>query len=255
MALKARLQAGRPAIGWWLELQSPIAAEVLAGAGYDCALIDMEHGPGSVLDAIQLMQAMSGAAVAPLLRVSSNDTAEIKRALDAGVQGVMIPAIASRAEAEAAVAACRYPPEGVRGMAAPIVRASDYGRRWRDYVREANESLLVMCQIESRAGVEAVAEIAAVPGVDMLFLGPFDLSANMGFMGEPDHPEVRAAIAAVEQAAREAGKLLGGIPTPERGIEQLVADGYELLLPDVDTVMIRDAAEASLARWRAIVGR
>lgn len=254
MDLKARLQAGRPAIGWWLELQSPIAAEVMAGSGYDCVLIDLEHGPGGVLDAVQLMQAMAATPIAPLIRVTSNDAAEIKRALDAGVHGVMIPAVNSRSEAEAAVAACRYPPDGIRGMAAPIVRASGYGRRWQDYVREVNEQLLVMCQIESRAGVEAVAEIAAVPGVDMVFIGPFDLSANMGFMGQPDHPEVKQAIAAVEAAARSAGRLLGGIPTPERGVEDLVADGYALVLPDVDTVMIRDAADASIAGWRAALG-
>ena len=255
MDFKARLKEGHQAIGWWLELQSPIAAEVMAGAGYDCVLIDQEHGPGGILDAIHLMQAMAASPLAPLLRVSANDAAEIKRALDAGVHGVMIPVIESGAEAEAAVAACRYPPEGIRGMAAPIVRASGYGRRWRDYVKEANEQLLIMCQIESRAGIEAVEEIAEVPGVDMLFIGPFDLSANMGHMGEPDHPEVRAAIGRAEQAAREAGKLLGGIQTPERGVDQLAADGYALVLSDVDTVLLRDAAESSVARWRALVGR
>ena len=252
--LKARLTSGRPAVGCWLELMSPIATEVLAGAGYDCLLIDLEHGPGGYREAVAMLQAMNGSASAPLIRVPSNDPVEIKRALDCGVEGIMIPAVDSRAEAEAAVAACRYPPRGKRGMAAPIVRASGYGRRWRDYVRDADECLLVICQIESGAAVEAIDEIAAVEGVDLLFIGPFDLSANLGHLGEPDHTEVKAAIARVEAAAKSAGKLLGAIPTEGRGLGALIAAGHDLVLPDVDSMILRGGAEAGVARWRDALG-
>ena len=248
--LKRELLAGRPAFGCWLELFSPLAAEIVAQAGYDCVMIDLEHGPGSLMDAIALFHAVQGAGAAPLLRVPANDPVALKRALDIGPAGVMIPAVNARAEAEAAVAACRYAPRGVRGMAAPVVRASRYGADWQTYVQNAHETLLVICQIESRAAVEAVEEIAAVQGVDMLFVGPFDLSANVGHLGEPDHPEVRELIAAVERAAKAAGKLLGAIPTPGRGVEDLLAAGYDLLLPDMDSLMLRDAARAALARWR-----
>ncbi len=249
--LKAELLAGRPAFGCWLELFSPLAAEIVAQAGYDCVMIDLEHGPGSLMDALALLHAVQGAGAAPLLRVPANDPVELKRALDIGLAGVMIPSVDSRAEAEAAVGACRYPPRGIRGMAAPIVRAAGYGADWKAYVQRADEALLVICQIESRAAVEAVDEIAAVEGVDMLFVGPFDLSASVGHLGQPDHPEVRELIAAIERAAVNAGKLLGGIPTPERGVEELLAAGYHLLLPDADSLLLRDAARAGLARWRA----
>ena len=230
---------------------SPIVAEVVAQAGYDFVLIDLEHGPGSYLDAIALMQAIQGRDCAPLMRVPSNDEVALKRALDTGVVGVMVPAVNTAAEAEAAVAACHYPPRGRRGMAAAIVRGADYGLRAAEYIESAGEELLVMCQIESAEAVENVVAIAGTEGVDMLFVGPFDLSANVGHLGEPDHPEVRAMIARVEAAAKAAGKLLGAIPTPERSAAELVAAGYELIIADADVVLLRDGARASLATLRA----
>ncbi|MCH8036765.1 MAG: hypothetical protein IIC53_06515 [Proteobacteria bacterium] len=248
--LKQRIAERGPLFGCWLEMFSPIAAEVVAQAGYDCVLIDLEHGPGSYLDAISLMHAVQGRACAPLMRVPSNDEVALKRALDIGVAGVMVPAVDTAAQAEAAVAACRYPPKGRRGMAASIVRASDYGARWRDYVERAGDDLLVMCQIESGEAVENAAAIAAVEGVDMLFIGPFDLSAGVGHLGEPDHPEVRAMIDRVEAVAQAAGKRLGAIPTPGRSVAELVAAGYDLIMVDADVLLLRDAARASLAKLR-----
>ena len=250
---KERLTGGTPAIGCWLHLFSPIAAEVVAQAGYDCVMIDLEHGPGGLMDAIVLMQAVQGCDCAPLLRVAANDPVRIKRALDTGIAGVMVPAVDSKAEAEAAVEACRYPPQGRRGMAPTIVRASGYGADWQGYVERAARDLLIICQIESAAAVRAAGEIAAVEGIDMLFLGPFDLSAALGYVGQPDHPEVQACIAETEQAAKAAGVLLGGISTPARSAEALFAAGYHLVLPDVDTVLLRDGARASVARLRAAV--
>ena len=250
-AFKQRLVAGQPAFGCWLEMFSPIAAEIIALVGYDCVLIDLEHGPGSYLDALSLMQAVEGLGPAPLVRVPSNDPVAIKRVLDIGAAGVMVPAVNTPEQAEAAVAACRYPPRGKRGMAASIVRASDYGLRWRDYVAEVGDNLLVMCQIESAAAVENAARIAAVDGVDMLFIGPFDLSANTGHLGEPDHPEVRAMIVGVERVAKDAGRLLGGIPTAERSVAELLGAGYDLVLADADVALLREAALTSLAAMRA----
>lgn len=248
--LKAELKAGQPAFGVWIELFSPMAAEILAQAGYDCAMIDLEHGPGSYLDAVSVMQAMRAGDAVPMLRVESNDAVAIKRALDIGISGIMIPAVNSAAEAEAAVAACRYPPNGMRGCAVGIVRASDYGSRWQDYMAEVDERLLVICQIESAAAVENVEAIAAVAGVDLLFVGPFDLSANLGYLGQPDHPRVREAIARIEAAAKSAGKLLGNIPTAERSALELAQAGYGLILADADSMLLRDAARASIASFR-----
>jgi len=254
-SLKARLNSGDRAIGCWLHLLSPTAAEIISQAGYDCVMIDLEHGAATYRDAISLMQAVQGRDCAPLLRVPANDPVEIKRALDTGISGIMIPSVNSKAEATAAVKACRYPPLGSRGMAPTLVRAAGYGVDWRGYVERANDQLLVICQIETGPAVDAVAEIAAVEGVDMLFLGPFDLSASLGHLGAPDHPEVLARIAVVEQATKAAGVRLGGIPTPERTAEVLFAAGYDLVLADFDVLMLRDAARASVARLRAAQGR
>jgi len=248
---KRRIAAGRPVFGCWLEMCSPIAAEIVAQAGYDSVLIDLEHGPGSILDAVSLMHAVQGSKCAPFIRVPTNDPVVLKRVLDIGVAGVMIPAVNTAAEATAAVSACRYPPQGLRGMAASIVRASDYGARWREYTGAAAESLLIMCQIESANGVENAAAIAAVEGVDMLFIGPFDLSAGLGHLGHPDHADVRQKIAHVEAAAKQAGRALGGIPTPGRSADDLLAAGYRLILADADVGLLGETARARVKALRA----
>lgn len=254
-SLKQRMRAGLAANGFWSELYSPAAAEIMAAAGYDCAMIDLEHGTGDLTDAVAMMRALQGSGCTPLVRVPANDAAWIKRVLDAGARGVMIPAVDTPEEAEAAVAACHYPPRGRRGMAAPIVRAAGYGQDWRGYVRDIAENLLVICQVESGAAVDAAARIAAIDGVDMIFIGPFDLSARLGHMGEPDHPEVRAAIAEVERVAKAAGCLLGAIPTPERSPEDLYKAGYDLVLADIDLVILREGARAGVAALRKAGGR
>lgn len=250
MTFKSRLAHGQAAAGCWINLFNPMAAEMVAQAGYDFVMIDMEHGPGAFMDAIAVMQAINADACEPLLRVSANDPVLIKRALDAGATGLMVPAVNSRQEAEAAVAACRYPPAGVRGVAPTIVRASRYGAEWQDYAARANEDTLVICQIESETALEAAVDIAGVEGVDMLFIGPFDLSASMGFLGQPDHPEVRSRIETVEKIAKGAGRLLGGIPTGERSAKDLYEAGYDLVLAGSDLLLLREALYADAARLR-----
>jgi 2-keto-3-deoxy-L-rhamnonate aldolase RhmA len=167
----------------------------------------------------------------------------------------MIASVNDEAEARAAVAACHYAPRGNRGMAATIVRASGFGMDWQGYVRRIEEDVVVMCQIETGRAVENAEKIAAVDGVDLLFIGPFDLSASMGFLGQPDHPEVRSAIGRIEVAAKATGTLIGGISTPERSAEELLADGYDLILPDCDVALLGAAARASVARLKAAVTR
>ncbi|WP_193370531.1 HpcH/HpaI aldolase family protein [Pelagibius marinus] len=249
------MQGGTAAFGYWTELFSPTATEIMAVAGYDCTMIDLEHGAADLGDAVAVMRALGGSGCTPLVRVPANDPAWIKRVLDAGARGVMVPAVNSAAEAEAAVAACHYPPRGFRGMAAPIVRAARYGDDWRGYVRDIAESLLVICQVETQEAVESVAEIVAVDRLDMVFVGPFDLSGSLGRLGEPDHPDVRAAISRVEQAAKAAGCLLGGIPTPERSPKALYEAGYDLVLADIDLVMLREGALAGVTALREAAGR
>ncbi|MEE9139783.1 MAG: aldolase/citrate lyase family protein, partial [Alphaproteobacteria bacterium] len=176
-SFKERLKGGRPALGCLVNMASPIATEIIACAGYDCVMIDLEHGPGDVLTAVQQMQAVSGTACAPLIRVAERAAVHLKRALDAGPAGVMVPMVSTGEEAHEVVAACRYPPAGVRGVAHTIARASGYGTQVQRYVERAEAELLVICQIETLEGVDNADQIAATEGIDMIFIGPMDLSA------------------------------------------------------------------------------
>lgn len=248
--LKARMQSGEQMLGFWLELFSPMAAEVMAEAGYHCAMLDMEHGPGGYLDCISVMQAMKGTDCVPLARVPWNDHVAIKRSLDAGVRGIMVPSVDDAEQARQAVAACRYAPGGRRGYAASIVRASGYGANVGEYLSTIEDELLIICQIETRKAVENAAAIAAVDGVDMLFVGPSDLSTEMGLMGEVDHPQVHDAITNVEAAAKAGGKLIGHIPTPKRPVKLLVERGANLVLTDADVALLRNGARSSIDAFR-----
>ncbi|TQV79089.1 HpcH/HpaI aldolase family protein [Denitrobaculum tricleocarpae] len=249
--LKSDIETGAPLFGCWIELYSAFATEVVVQAGYDFLLVDLEHGPGSVMDAALQLQVAAGSGCHGICRVPKNDDSWIKRVLDVGFDGVMIPAVDSVEDARRAVASCRYPPAGKRGMAAAIVRAARYGRDCWDYVEAANRDVVVICQIESAQAVEAVEEIARVEGVDMLFVGPADLSSDMGYVGEVDHPEVMKAITRVEQAAKAAGKLLGAIPTPGRSTQELREAGYDIIVPGADTILLRDAADAQVASLKS----
>lgn len=252
--LKARMQAGIPVIGCWINLFDNLASEIIAKAGYDFVMIDMEHGPGDITESISVMQAL-GHSCPALARVPGNDPVWIKRILDAGVDGVMVPAVNSQEEAIAAAAACHYAPRGNRGMAAVVVRAADYGANWREYIQRIEEEVLVICQIETAEAVENAAEIATVEDVDLLFIGPFDLSASLGFLGQPDHPDVMAAISRVEAAAISAGKLLGGISTPGRGVGDLLSAGYRMILPDSDLALLREGARSSVEQLRELLDK
>ena len=163
-SLKEKMRSGTPALGCWLNLFDTLAAEIIGSAGYDFVMIDLEHGPGSVMDAVRVMQAL-GEDCVPYARVPANDPVWIKRVLDAGVQGVMVPSVNDAADAAAAVGACHYAPRGSRGMAATIVRASNFGADWEAYVERIEREVLVICQIESQGAVENVEAIAATEGL------------------------------------------------------------------------------------------
>jgi len=248
--VKQRLAAGEQLLGCFLGLASPLVTEILALSGYDCLMIDGEHSAVGLETAQIMTMPMRGAGCPPLMRVSQSDTAEIKRVLDIGFEGIMVPSVNSRAEAEAVVRACRYPPDGIRGVAVRLVRASGFGLDSERYAREANDSLLVIAQIETGKAVEAVDSIASTPGVDMLFIGPSDLSASMGHIGKPDHPDVQSAIRSVEAAVKRAGKWLGIVPTAGRPAESMFADGYNLVIAGADVTLLRDAAVAQVTRLK-----
>ena len=246
--LKRKLQAGGRAFGAWLASGSATITELLARCGYDFLVLDQEHGPGETEALIASLQAAQGTGCELVVRVRWNDQALLKRALDAGARSIMVPMVEDAAEAEAAVAACRYPPRGRRGFGG-VVRAARFGLE-EDYAAKAHERLLLLTQIESATAAYNAGAIAAVEGVDVVFIGVNDLSGSIGRLGELDHPEVQALVAEVERAVPAAGKVLGTVPTPRRDPAALAAAGYGLVAASADISLLRDAALAELERVR-----
>ncbi|MEO6322330.1 MAG: aldolase/citrate lyase family protein, partial [Polaromonas sp.] len=194
-SLKRDLLAGKRLIGCWSSLSNAITTEALGVAGFDWILLDGEHSPNDVSTFIPQLMALKDSVSAPVVRPTSNDTVEIKRLLDAGFYNVLIPFVESAEEARRAVAATRYPPQGIRGVSISQ-RSNRYGTV-PDYFKSVNEHICVMVQIESHAGVAAARESAAIDGVDCIFVGPSDLAAGMGHLGNAGHPDMQAVIAAV----------------------------------------------------------
>lgn len=249
MALRRKLASGQSCLGAWILTNSADATEILAWAGLDFLLLDHEHGQGSIETAIAQLRSLKGSGCAGLLRVPSNDAIYIKRALDAGVDGVMVPNVTTRAEAEKAVAACRYPPTGLRGAFAGM-RAMQYGFD-PAYHGAIDERLIVALQIENVAAIDNVAEIAAVPGIDILFIGPRDLSASIGKLNRFDDPEVQAQIARAEQAILQTGKILGSTAASGAVARTMAQRGYRFLIAGSDAVMLGQAAAAAVKDFRA----
>lgn len=200
--------AGRPLVGMWVNSGSALVAEICAGAGLDAVVIDGEHGPNGLPGILTQLQAVRGHPVTAVVRPPVNDTVVIKQYLDIGVQSLLIPMVHTAAEAAAAVAATRYPPEGVRGVGSALARSSRWNR-FPDYVGQASSTITVMVQLESAQAIDNVAGILAVDGVDGVFLGPADLAASMGWLGQQEHPEVLAAVEHCIAAAKAAGKPVG----------------------------------------------
>ncbi len=244
---KLRAEAG-PLIGCWLALGSPITTEVMGLAGFDWLLLDAEHAPNDVLSLIPQLMALKDSPSAPVVRPPWNDAVAIKRLLDAGFYNFLIPFVETAGQARAAVAATRYPPQGVRGVSVSQ-RSNRYGAV-DDYFAKVNEQISVIVQIESRAGVDAAAEIAAVPGVDALFVGPSDLAAGYGQLGNPGHPEVQAAIAHVQAQARAAGKPVGILSPAEADARRYLAQGFNLVAVGSDLGVLRTQSQALADKYR-----
>ena len=201
-SIKEKLQSGKCVYGPWMMTSSTDTAEILSNVGCDMIMIDGEHGAMGLETAGRLISQIKYTPTTPLLRVPWNDISMVKQGLDTGASGIMIPMINSKEEAELAVQYCHYPPKGVRGFGAG--RASLFGINSESYLRYAKEEILVILQIEHFKAVEAIDEILSVPGIDVAFIGPFDLSTSMGMMGQFDHPDMQAAMTKVINCLREA---------------------------------------------------
>lgn len=223
--IRKRVLAGELVTGTWLNLGSSLTAEIAGRAGFDWLLIDMEHGAGDQESLVHQLQAIDIGPSVALVRIAWNEAPRFKRALDLGPGGIMVPYINTPEEARQAAAAMRFSPTGVRG-AARFNRAVAFGQDFETYFAEANDNLLTVIQIESPEAVANAEAIAAVDGVDVLFIGPLDLSVNMGMMGQFQHPEFRAALAKVVAAAKGAGKAAGILLANPDLLPQTIADGF-----------------------------
>ena len=247
--VKHMLKAGKKTAGAWAQLCSPASTEILCRAGFDWILIDMEHSPSDMQTLVAQLQAMGGYGVVPIVRAPWNDMVWIKRILDAGAYGVMVPSVNTREQAIAAVQACKYPPLGVRGIAGSP-RAAGFGRDTASYLKRANDEILVIVQVETPQAVENLDEIGKVPGVDALFIGPMDLSTSMGHLGNPAHPEVQAAIARVEAKAKALNLALGTISAGWDQAKALYDRGYQLITLLSDVIMLSRGSAEAMVKFR-----
>lgn len=252
--LKTRARDGEASVGLWLQSLEPAFAEMASILGYDFVVIDHEHGPGSIADGIAHLRATraGGEHTTAVVRVPAADPVYLKRIIDAGAQAVLIPMIDTPEQAQAAVAACRYPPRGIRGNAAMAVRASGYGLR-EGYFESADESLMIILQLESRIAMRNAQAIAAIEGVDMLFIGPADLGTDLGptdvATGEMDR-----LIDGCLAAMRARGMPLGTTPRAGRTAAQLLTEGFALITLGSDIAFFRTGAQAALRQHRTPPG-
>lgn len=243
--LRRAVAEGRTCPALWIQSGSPALAEASAAAGWPFVLIDNEHGLSDLEVAVHMMRGIEAEGAHPIVRVPSNDPVYLKRILDAGALSVMIPMVSDKSAAEAAAAACRYPPTGERGYAAPIARASRYGMD-TDYCARANDEVFVIVQIETADAVERIPEIAAVPGIDMLFIGPNDLAGSIGLLENLDKPALQDLMRAAEERIRASGKAMGTIPIPGRDAVSMAQSGHSLVVGPSDIMLYVQACQAAL---------
>jgi 4-hydroxy-2-oxoheptanedioate aldolase len=245
-----RLRAGPAVQALWHQSASELMVEMAARVGFDTLVIDNEHGPASISQTLGLVRAANSAGAQTIVRVPSHSRDDISRTLDTAVDGILVPMVNTAAHARAVVDACRYAPLGSRGVAAGVVRASGYGTD-KGYVARANATTLLAVQIESGEAIDNLDEILGVEGIDMLFIGPNDLAASMGFLGQLTAPPVVARIEDARRRILAAGKLIGTVPRPDADAKQLVAEGYHLVVDGSDIGLYRMALEAKLEASRA----
>lgn len=243
MPFRSKLIAGEVLIGTLVTLPSPEAAEILVEAGFDWLFIDTEHSPFDAQQAQAILQA-AGPDFPCVIRVPSGEEVWIKKALDVGVAGVIVPQVNSAEVAKRVVRLCKYPPEGSRG--AGIARAHAYGLRFQEYVEKANEQVAVIIQAEHIDAVENIQSIAAVPGIDAVLVGPYDLSASLGKIGKVTDPEVQKAIGRVRKHCMDAGVRLGIFGATAKAVKPFIRQGYTLIAVGTDALFMATAARDAL---------
>ncbi len=253
-ALKSQLLSGEPSIGTWIQIGNAAIAEILGDMEFDWIAVDCEHTDISVADFATVIRGLYGRRPVPLARVRENDTLAIRQALDVGAQGVIVPLINTPQDAERAVAAARFPPDGLRGFA--YFRSNAYGSRFDEYVEHANGETIVVAMIETKSGVESIEQIVAVEGLDGVFVGPYDLSGSYGVPGQTGHARVVEAQQRIVCACQAAGKSAGlhiVHPSPE-AIGDALERGFTFIALGMDTVFLQTGARESLGAIEAVLG-
>ena len=244
-AFKRALGEGRLQLGLWCSLLGGYSAEIIAGSGFDWLLLDTEHSPGDPGTVLGQLQAVAPYPVTPIVRPPSNDAVAIKRFLDIGAQTLLVPFVQTPEEAEAAVRAVTYPPQGIRGVSG-ITRATRFGRI-PDYGRRAADELCLLVQVETAEALGNLEAIASVPGVDGVFIGPADLGASLGYIGEPSHPKVMKAVADAIRRIKACGKPAGILTSDAAFAQNCIDQGALFVAVGVDAALLARSSEA-LAR-------
>lgn len=247
---KAALQREEVQYGFWLGLANSYTAEICAGAGFDWLLIDAEHAPNDVRVVLEQLQAIAPYRSQPVVRPVEGNAALLKQLLDIGVQSLLVPMVESAEQARDIVSYTRYPPHGVRGVGTALARASQWNRD-KQYFAEANNDVCLLLQVESQKGLDALDEILTVEGVDGVFIGPADLAADLGYLGQPAHPEVKAVIEDALRRIRAAGKAPGILATDQALAAHYVECGALYVAVGVDTVMLASQTQALAATFIA----
>ncbi|MCQ1946054.1 HpcH/HpaI aldolase/citrate lyase family protein [Arthrobacter sp. zg-Y1116] len=244
----ARLAAGGRQTGMWVCSGSPLVAEICAGSGLDWLLIDAEHSPNGIESLLAQLQAVHGYPVTAVVRPPIGDAVLLKQYLDLGAQNLLIPMVDTPEQAAELVRAVRYPPHGIRGVGSALARASRWNRI-EGYLENAAESVTLLVQIETAAAVENVEAIAAVDGVDGLFIGPADLAASMGHLGQQEHPDVIAAVEHCIRMVKAAGKPVGVNAFGEATARRYIDAGVDFILVGADVALLARGSEALAAKF------
>lgn len=245
---KQALARGERQIGLWLGLATPYAAELCAGSGFDWLAIDGEHAPNDLRTMLATLQAVAPYPTHPIVRLPHGDAVLIKQVLEIGATTLLVPMVESAAMAQALVSATRYPPQGIRGVGSGLARSSRWNR-YDDYLHAANDTTCLLVQVETANALAQVDDIAAVEGVDGVFIGPADLAASMGYLGQAAHPEVRKAIDDGIARIRRAGKAAGILCADETLARHYLDQGVTFIAVGIDTALLASASRSLAAKF------
>lgn len=249
--LSQRLAEQKVLLGLMQTVPHPMLGEMAAICGYDFLILDSEHGFFGELEHLQALLTLGSAGIGAFVRMREHDPQAVGRYLDMGADGILVPNVSSAAQAASFARAMEYPPAGIRHCAGPMTRASCYGVDFAAHLKAPRAGTLLAVMIETALGVANVEDILAVAGVDAVIVGPFDLTADLGFPGDFSHPDYTQALARIERAAAAHGKILGTAPHPGNPIEALLARGHRLITVGTDITLLREAMAARVATARA----